>query len=266
MPNTPETLPAELAEPLAAAGRRLGMFARTVWWYPEISSTNTVAGQLADAGCEEGHVLVADAQTAGRGRHGRSWASPAGAGLYFSIVLRPPRESASLLTIAAGVAVADGILAATGLEPDLKWPNDLYVGTRKLAGILAESGSAASGEPHVVLGCGINIMPAAYPSEVAGRATSLEAELGRAVDRGAVLAECLAALAARYEDLQAERRAEVLTAWRTRAALTFGRQLEWDLGGSVRRGVAEGIDDGGALLVRTTAGLERVISGEIRWI
>ena len=258
-------VPPEVAEALARLQPRLGPFGQHVHWYPDITSTNDVAARLADAGAPEGTVVAADAQTAGRGRHGRVWASPPGAGLYVSIVLRPDHFHAGLLTLAAGVAVSEGIQAATGLETHVKWPNDVYVGERKLAGILAEAGSSGSGVQHVVLGCGINVTPAAYPPDVALRATSIELELGRAVDRGLVLGECLAAFDARYAALQARRGGDVLKDWRQRAALTFGRRIEWDADGSVRRGVAEDVDDTGALLVRTPAGRERIISGEVRW-
>ena len=111
----------------------------------------------------EGAVVIADAQTAGRGRHGRTWVSPPAAGLYLSTVLEPPGTMLSLVTIAAGVAAADGIEAATGLSPSLKWPNDIQVGSRKLGGLLAER----AGEDGVILGVGINVLPAAYPADVA---------------------------------------------------------------------------------------------------
>jgi BirA family biotin operon repressor/biotin-[acetyl-CoA-carboxylase] ligase len=104
-----------------------------------------------------------------------------------------------------GVAVADGVQVATGLSPSLKWPNDVYVGPRKLAGILAEAGGAGDGVQHVILGFGINLLTAAYPPDVAVRATSIESELGRRCDRGLVLTECLAALADRYAALQRAR-------------------------------------------------------------
>lgn len=259
-------LPDDLATALAVAGDRVGIFARQILWYAEVGSTNDVAAALADRGEPEGTVVVADAQSAGRGRHGRAWASPAGAGLYMSIVMRPSSYAVGLLTIAAGVALADGIQAATGLHPQLKWPNDVYIAGRKLAGILAEAGTSARGVQHVVLGCGINLMPAAYPADVAARATSIESELGRAVDRGLLMAECLAALHARYLELQSHTAANVIGRWRDRAASTFGRRVEWDVAGVTRHGVAEDIDDSGALLVRDGAARARVISGEVRWL
>jgi BirA family biotin operon repressor/biotin-[acetyl-CoA-carboxylase] ligase len=140
------------------------------------------------------------------------------------------------------------------------------VADRKLAGILAEAGSSGTGLQHVILGIGITVLPAAFPPEIARRATSIESELGRPADRGLVLAECLAALASRYRELHADRPAAIVEAWRRRAALTFGRAVEWDARGAVQRGVAENIDDGGALLVRTDTGVTRLLAGEVRWI
>ena len=239
--------------------------------HAELPSTNDRAAAEAARGAPEGLVVVAEAQAAGRGRHGRTWSSPAGAGLYVSVLLRPDARVLPLVTIAAGVALADGIRAATGLETMLKWPNDVQAGRaggggagRKLAGILAESGASDRGT-HVVLGFGINVVPAPHPPDVAARATSLEAELGRPVDRARLLAECLAALAARYDDLKEGRAAGVLAAWRAYARPLLGRAVEWNDGGRVRRGTAEDVDARGALVVRTGEGAARVISGDVRW-
>jgi BirA family biotin operon repressor/biotin-[acetyl-CoA-carboxylase] ligase len=259
-------LPDDFATALAVAGDRAGIFSRQVLWYSEVSSTNDVAATLADRGEAEGTVVIADAQSDGRGRHGRTWASPPGAGLYMSIVMRPAAHAVTLLTIAAGVALADGIEAATGLYPHLKWPNDVYIGGRKLAGILAEAGTSMAGRQHVVLGCGVNLMPAAYPPDVAARATSIESELGRSIDRGLLLVECLAALHVRYRELQSRASTAVIARWRDRAVSTFGRRVEWDVAGVTRYGVAEDIDETGALLVRDGASRARVISGEVRWL
>jgi BirA family biotin operon repressor/biotin-[acetyl-CoA-carboxylase] ligase len=184
--------------------------------------------------------------------------------LYVSAILRP-KPDAPLLTIAAGVAVAEGIQSATGLAVDLKWPNDAFVEGRKVAGILAEANSSAAG-PYVILGFGINIMPAAYPPDVAVRATSIEGELGRAVDRGLLLSECLVSLSSRYGDLQSGRVSDVAEAWRLRAVATFGRRVRGDVGGVVLDGVAENLDETGALIVRTAAGLARVTAGEVTWL
>ena len=259
--SDPAPLPEEFASALTLARERLGVFAHRVLWYHEIGSTNDAANTLAEHGADEGLVVLADRQTAGRGRLGRSWASPPGAGVYVSIVLRPSPSVARLLTIAAGVAVADGIAAATGLSAHVKWPNDVHVGGRKLAGILAEGAAR-----HVVLGIGINVQPAAYPDDVAVRATSIESELGRQVDRGLVLVECLVALAARYRELQAGGGRVVVDAWRARAAPMLGRRVEWESAGERQSGLAENIDDDGALVVKVGTGTLKIRSGEVRWL
>jgi BirA family biotin operon repressor/biotin-[acetyl-CoA-carboxylase] ligase len=255
------SLPPEFDEALTRAAGRLGIFGGEPLWFAEVPSTNDVALGLAERGAGEGQCVIANAQSAGRGRHGRAWASPAGAGLYLSAVLRPLPHAIPLLTIAAGLAVAEGIQSATGLMPRLKWPNDIYIGDRKLAGMLAEAGP-----DFVVLGVGINVLPAAYPPEIAARATSLEGELGRAVDRGLLLAECLIALAARYAELQRGGADAIVDAWRQRAAASLGRTVRWDAAGLAREGIAETIDATGALIVRTSTGPVRLISGEVQWI
>lgn len=267
LPPAPCPLPPDFAEPLAQAAARLGLFARQILWYSEVPSTNDLAALLAERGAREGCVVAANAQSAGRGRHGRSWASPAGAGLYVSTVLRPTEHAVPTLTVAAGVALAEGIQAATGLDLQVKWPNDVYAGARKVAGVLAEAVQAGPpGILYVVIGFGINVMPASYPPEVALRATSLEGELGRAVDRGLLLAECLASLARRYADLQSGRSDTVIDAWRARAAHTLGRKVRWELAGTTLEGVAKNIDERGALIVRTNRGDVKVTSGEVTWV
>ena len=272
-PNTPQPIPLELADPLQQARGRIAPLAQHVLWYQEASSTNDIASTLAESGAGEGTLVVADRQTAGRGRLGRDWASPPGVGIYATVVLRPAAHVVPLLTIAAGVAIAEGVAAATGLAARVKWPNDVVIDARdgvaigrKVAGILAEAGTAPDGGAWVVLGFGINVLPGAYPPAVAARATSLERELGRPVDRGVVLAECLAALSARYRTLQTGDAAAVVEAWRMRAAATFGRRVEWDYDGRTQQGTAQDIDPAGALLVRTEDGVRRIISGEVRWI
>ena len=263
---TPDSVPEDIAEALAGAGHRLGHFEGRLSWHEEVPSTNDLAAVMAEHGAAEGCGVAANAQTSGRGRLGRSWASPAGAGLYVSVILRPAPGVVPLITIAAGVAIAEGVQAASGLSPRVKWPNDVYAGSRKLAGILAEGGGSAGGVQHVILGFGINLLTAAYPPDVAARATSIECELGRRCDRGLVLAECLAALADRYRALQRGEAETVTLAWRERAAVSLGRIVEWDADGATRRGIAQDIDSSGALLVRVDGAIVRVISGEVRWL
>ena len=217
----------------------------------------------------EGLVVVADEQTAGRGRRGHTWFSPPGSGLYVSVVLSPatspvdPARATTLLTLAAGVAIAEGIEEACGLRVDLKWPNDLLVSRRKLGGILAES---SGGTHSVVVGYGLNVLSTAFPQELRDRATSLETELGHVVDRHHLLAETLAVLSRRYDDLLAGRFDVILDAWRSRAPGATGARITWTANQSVSSGVTAGIDDLGALLVRVDDRVERIVSGEVVWV
>lgn len=271
----PEPLPAELAEALSAAGGTLGRLGSRVLYFPSIGSTNDVAAALAGHADGEGAVVVADAQSEGRGRRGRSWFSPHGAGLYVSVVLTPararlaPDRATALLTLAAGVALAEAIQHATGLAPDIKWPNDLLIGRRKLAGILAEGVAAPSstgGIHAVVLGFGVNVQRASYPPELSDRVTALETELGRHVDRAALFARSLAALAARYDDLLDARFDAILDAWRRRAPGSRGAEVAWDTLQGTQTGTTAGIDETGALLVQSGDRLERLLAGEVRWV
>ena len=177
-----------------------------------------------------------------------------------------PARATTLLTLAAGVALAEGIEQACGLHVDLKWPNDLQVSRRKLGGILAESSGSGDRADTVVVGYGINVRPTAFPPELRERATSLESELGRAVDRHHVLAETLAALSRRYDDLLAGRFDAILDAWRGLAPGASGARVTWTTNAGASSGVTAGIDDLGALLVRTGDRLERIASGEVTWL
>jgi BirA family biotin operon repressor/biotin-[acetyl-CoA-carboxylase] ligase len=266
-----EPVPADMVRALAASAARRGRFGDPLHFYAETGSTNDVAEWLAEHGAPEGATVVALAQTAGRGRFGRTWFSPPGAGLYLSIVCRS-QAAAPLLTLGGGVAVADGIRAATGLPVQIKWPNDIVVsdrGTsrrRKLAGILAEASSGGDGLQYVILGFGINLRPAAYPPELADRATSVETELGRAADGPLVLAETLAVLASVFDHLTTGRAHLVLARWRELAPSAGGTRVEWESSAGTLGGISEGIADDGALLVRVGDHVERIISGELRWL
>jgi BirA family transcriptional regulator, biotin operon repressor / biotin---[acetyl-CoA-carboxylase] ligase len=255
-----------------SARSRLGALAAAFLFHPSIGSTNDVALDRAtaagDARDVEGLVVVADAQTSGRGRRGHAWFSPPRSGLYVSVVLAParaalePMHATSLLTLSAGVAIAEGIAVATGLHPALKWPNDVFVGQRKLAGILAEAA------PHqfVVVGYGINVAASAFPPELREQATSLELELGREIDRAHLLVETLAALSRRYDDLLAGRFDAILDAWRALAPGAVGARVTWTTHAGANMGVTAGIDDHGALLVRVADRVERIVGGAVVWL
>jgi BirA family transcriptional regulator, biotin operon repressor / biotin---[acetyl-CoA-carboxylase] ligase len=212
-------------------------------------STNERARELALTGASHGTLVTADEQTAGRGRQGRSWVAPPGRALLMSVVVEIDR-SAALLPLAAAVAVCDACESVAAVECAVKWPNDVWIDRRKVAGILVEGRPQ---EGWAILGIGVNVATAEdeLPEELRHTATSLAAASGDAPARDAVLAELLPALERRL----AEPPAELLAAWRERDALR-GSPVRWEDGD----GVAAGIDDDGALLVDTASG-DRVALG-----
>jgi len=230
-------------------------------------STNRVAMEMAERGAPHGTVVVADAQTAGRGRRGRSWVSPPGKNLYVSLLLRPPVPTveAPRLSLVAGVALADAI-EAMGVPASLKWPNDLYLGERKAAGILAEMASDPDGVRHVVIGVGLNVnMEAAdFPQELRGRATSLQIAAGRAYHRVDVLARWLDAFGARYAEFTGGGFSSIRDGWYRRDFLR-GRRVLLRRQGGEGWGTADGLDAAGALRFLPDGGpaIESVHSGEI---
>ena len=241
-----------------------------VRWYSTVASTMDLAEQAARTHAGEGLVIVAEEQTEGRGRRGRAWSSPPGAGLYLTFLFRPPLERTrpvlGLLTLAAGVGVRDAVGRATGFWPALKWPNDLMVERRKLGGILSEGHSLGSAEQSVLVGVGINVRNAAHPPDVAARMTSLEAELGRLVERASLLEELLVAVPRAYDALRSGDADDILRTWREASPSAVGHAVEWRSAGGVTRGTTAGIDAAGALLVTTASGTERLVGGELIWI
>jgi BirA family biotin operon repressor/biotin-[acetyl-CoA-carboxylase] ligase len=269
---TSSAVPPEIQDAWNRAGAKLGLFANGLRCFSTVTSTNDVAMRLADVGADEGTVILADAQTAGRGRRGREWFSPVGSGIYVSVVLKPSGDSeqfphwvASRLTVAAGVALAEGVRTSTGLPVQLKWPNDLVVGRRKLGGILTEMSTMGIDRPAVVVGIGINVRSTAYPQSLAGMASSLETELGRPIDRASVLVEVLAALAVRYDQLRGRHFDAILSAWRTFAPSLRGAPIEWEGPGGTVQGQAIDLDSDGALLAQAGDVVTRLVAGEVRW-
>jgi BirA family biotin operon repressor/biotin-[acetyl-CoA-carboxylase] ligase len=243
---------------------------------PAVGSTNDHLKQRARAGVPAWTVVIADTQTAGRGRQGRRWASPPG-NLYLSVLLRPDPPSArwSVLPLATGVAVAEA-LAEYGLETRLKWPNDVLAGTaatsglsgcrRKVGGILAEATSGADGLESVVIGIGLNVAlrPDDLPAHVAQSVTSVADELGHGLDRLGVAAAVLARLHVWYHALARDGPRVVQAAWRARALPWWGRAVEARSGERHLRGIARDLDEGGALILELEDGTRAVLhSGEV---
>jgi BirA family biotin operon repressor/biotin-[acetyl-CoA-carboxylase] ligase len=256
-----------MSGPLGAA-----LAARGIRWpgpiehLPVVASTNDRLKEEARAGAPEFAVVLADVQTAGRGRSGHTWISPLG-NLFLSVLLRPRLGPADVvvLPLAAGVALADA-LEEQGVSPRLKWPNDVVVGERKLAGVLVEGMSGPAGVEAAVVGIGVNVGldPTALPAELAAGITSLDAATGRATPVAEVAAEVLPRLRSWYDRLAREGPAPILAAWRARAVPWWGRPVEARSGGSVLRGTARDVDERGALLIDLEDGTRvAVVSGEV---
>ena len=230
-------------------------------------STNRVAMEMAENGAKHGTVVVADAQTAGRGRMGRRWMSPPGKNLYVSLLLRPPVPAvdATRLSLVAGVALADAV-EAVGVPAALKWPNDLYCGGRKAAGILAEMASDPDGVRHVVIGVGLNVNAEEddFPADLRGSATSLRICAGKAIRRADVLARLLDAFGTRYAEFIGGGFASLRDGWDRRDFLR-GRRVLLRRQGGEGWGTADGLDTIGALRFLPDGGpaIESVHSGEI---
>lgn len=231
--------------------------------YEETDSTNLRLRQLALDGAPHGTVCVAETQTAGRGRLGRSWHSPAGQGLWASVLLRPAiaPADAPLVTLLAAMAMAQAVTETAHLPCGIKWPNDLVAGGKKLCGVLLEISADETGVRHLIVGTGLNVRKGAYPPELAHQATSVE-DLVPPPARGEILAAYLNALEALMTRLENGEAAGLLQAYAARS-VTLGSRVQV-IGATTFTGTAEAVDETGALLVRDEEGtLRRVLSGDV---
>lgn len=229
--------------------------------YDSLPSTNTEAARLAAEGAEEGLCIVADEQTAGRGRLQRSWVSPKCAGLYFSSLLRPqiPLDEWPLITFAGALAVSDALLASCDLQTDIKWPNDILSGERKICGILAEAMETRTGR-SVIVGIGINLTKYAFPPELSGLAISVEEATNRGPDREAILIALIDALASWYAVLhQAGGSRNVIDEWTNRSSYGQGKYITVTNGDEVISGITRGVESDGALRVETDTGEVKIM-------
>ena len=240
---------------------------RDIRVFKETTSTNDIVERLASDGVKEGVVVFAESQTKGRGRLGRKWISPAGKGLWFSVLLRPqlrPAE-ATQLTVAAATALARAIQGQTQTAPDIKWPNDLLLGGRKIAGILTEMSAEVDRVKHVIVGIGVDVNQTAsdFPADVRNVATSLKLECGRPVQRAELAAAILRELERDYSRICNGEFLALADEWESRCT-TIGQYVTVVTGQRRIHGRAESLDDSGALLVRTDHGhIERIIGGDV---
>lgn len=232
----------------------------TILRFDSLDSTNLEAMRQARMGGQEGLCIIAAEQTRGRGRLDRSWQSPKGAGLYFSIVLRPHLELSEwpLMTLMASLAVADALMKACDLRADIKWPNDLCVGDRKLCGILAETVETASG-PAAIVGIGINLNADGLPVTVID-VTSVEAETDRKPNSERVLEELVKAIAERHQLLQSPLGGEhTIREWCAGSSYAIGRRVRVTVADDSFEGTTRGLESDGALRVETDNGKIRVV-------
>ena len=240
---------------------------REIIYFRETDSTNTRAKYLAGEGAPEGTVVVAEMQAQGRGRKGRSWFSPAGEGIYTSVILRPPMppNEAPKLTLMASVAVAEALLSLTSLKIKIKWPNDILITGRKVAGILTEISTDMDRIDYVVIGVGVNVNTPrkGLRPDIRQTATSVFMETGKAFPRIALLRAFLEWLEIYYEAFKTKGFDPILNRWRHLADI-IGKQISVDLTDTVRVGKVLDVDKDGFLILQDREGaIERIISGDI---
>jgi BirA family biotin operon repressor/biotin-[acetyl-CoA-carboxylase] ligase len=255
------------ADDLLARLGQTRVIGRDIQVFEQTTSTNDVIEKLARDGVKEGAVVFAESQTKGRGRLGRKWFSSERKGLWFSVLLRPdlrPQETTQL-TVAFATALRRAIHSETGLHPEIKWPNDIVIGGKKVAGILTELSAELDRVRHVILGIGVDVNQGVgeFPPELRKLATSLKIESGREISRAELATAILRELDSDYARICGGSFAEMADEWQDHCK-TIGRQVTIQIGERRIRGYAESLDDDGALLLRTDHGrLERITGGDV---
>jgi BirA family biotin operon repressor/biotin-[acetyl-CoA-carboxylase] ligase len=262
--NVPDLLYADDLKWRLPKDQKIG---RDIRVFEQTTSTNDVIEKLARDGVREGAVVFAESQTHGRGRLGRQWSSPAKKGLWFSVLLRPSLrpQAATQLTVASAVALRNAIEQQTGLKAEIKWPNDILISNRKVAGILTELSAELDCIKYVLVGIGVdaNLDPEDFPSEIRSQATSLKAELGRAVPRADLAVAILRELDREYCRVLEGEFTSLANEWEQHCT-TIGQRVVIRLGDRKVSGRAESLGEDGALLLRTDHGhLERIVGGDV---
>jgi BirA family biotin operon repressor/biotin-[acetyl-CoA-carboxylase] ligase len=260
----PDLLLPEILAPLVKGT----IFAKQLHHYYKIGSTNTEAMQAASEGAPEGSVFLAEEQLAARGRGAHKWHSVRSAGIYCSVVFRPPLppSEALIFSLAAGLAVQSAVAETfPGLRLDLKWPNDVLLNDKKFCGILTEMNSEATRVRHLVVGVGINVNQMKFPAELREIATSLKGETGTEWSRVELCAALLKSLDCEYRSLLRDvgARDAILRRFQEHSSSACGRKVRAEENGGIE-GVTEGLDGRGFLQVRTAEGLRTVVSGTVR--
>jgi BirA family biotin operon repressor/biotin-[acetyl-CoA-carboxylase] ligase len=262
--DEPDTL---LADDLLARLGKTKIIGRDIQVFEQTTSTNDVVEKLARDGVREGVVVFAESQTKGRGRLGRKWISPARKGLWFSLLLRPnlrPQETTQL-TVASATALRRAIVSQTRSQPEIKWPNDILINGKKVAGILTEMSAELDRVRHVIPGIGIDVNQDAseFPVELRKIATSLKIEAGESFSRPALAVAILEELDEEYARVCAGKFSSIANEWVEHCG-TIGKDVSVRIGDRVIQGRAESLDDEGALVLRTEHGrLQRITGGDV---
>lgn len=254
----------DLSLSAVTARLRTQTFGRRIVYRSRIGSTQDLAREMAEAGAPEGTAVLANGQTAGRGRLGRSWVSPVGRSIHLSLIVRPSLVQLPRLTVIAPLAVALAVEETTSLRPRIKWPNDVFLSGRKFAGVLIDSELAGDQPLYAIVGIGVNVNldTSAYP-EIAPIATSLMMETGQEVAREAVLASLLNCLEDLYLAVGRGEDDAVYEAWRDRLD-TIGQTVRVRLGDQVEEGLVEDVDAEGSLMLRRADGSRVTVpAGEV---
>ncbi|MDN5302635.1 MAG: BirA family transcriptional regulator [Thermoanaerobacteraceae bacterium] len=243
----------------------LSFLGEKIYYFSSVDSTNSQAKKFAQEGAPHGTIVIADEQTGGKGRLGRAWESPKGTGIWVSVILKPdimPSE-APKLTMLTAVAVTEAITEKTGISASIKWPNDVLIDGKKVCGILTEMSAETDVVNYVVIGTGINVNNDIFPDEIKDKAISLKIAAGNAVDRIQILAGFLERLEYHYKTAMARGFEPVLNDWR-KLCCNLGKPVEIITRDGSFTGIAEDIDEQGALIVKKTDGkFERVLSGDV---
>lgn len=243
---------------------RTKQFGRRIYAFESIDSTNNKAKSLAMEGAEEGMLVISDEQTAGRGRLGRRWESERGKNLTFSLIAKPtfPPDRLGLLSLAAGLAVAQAVKTLLNLHPDCKWPNDVLLDGKKFCGILSEAVMQHRTLLTAIIGVGVNVNQTKFLPELQSTATSLSIVVGRELNREKVLAAILEQLERYYNILLRGRSNEILDQWRESSSM-FGKTIAVNQQGKKITGTASALDDDGGLILIADGKKEKVLAGNV---
>lgn len=253
-----------LSEHFLRKGLKTRVFGNKIFTFDSIDSTNNCARAVASCGAMEGTVVIAEQQTAGRGRMGRSWEATPNENLIFSIVLRPQvsADALNLLPLYVAVAVSEAIERVTGLKVECKWPNDILCNGKKLAGILIEGSVKQDVMDYVVIGVGINVNQVRFEGELSAKASSLKLESNKEVDRVRLFKEILSGLEKDYKSFETSGFQSVVPQWMARSTM-LNRTISVSQQGNVISGVVKGLSPEGGLVLKTNGSEQTVFAGDV---